>query len=188
MKINTEIILTNIPLILEQKSAGFTYNEIAKFFNKQFQIDINEKQIRNYLQYIKNDKLHKKYKTFVLIPLTVDVGKLIDYSLIEHDLIITTPIVANFFELSHEILTPKNFRNKLKTEEGLLYAKRLLQQYLIDDNDMLDYARKTNPAITKVDYQTFIENLHTTLAIEVQDWIIQLKAKLNDFFIMKRTI
>lgn len=185
---NTEQLLTNIPRILELKSAGFTYNDIAEFLNKNYQLTTNEKSIRNLLQYIKNDKLNKKYNTFALLPLSINAVDLLQYSIIEHGLIITTPAVARYYEMTHEVLDANNFRKKITEEEPLLYAKRLLRQYMIEDKELIQYLRKTQPSQPQVNYLEFIDYLHKNIANEVADWISQLKIKSSEFFTMKGKI
>lgn len=132
----TEIILTNAPKILEMKSANFSYVEIAQILSNNYKIDFKVKDIYNFTQYIKNDKLNKKYNTFALLPLSIDADELIKYSIIEHGLIITTPSVARYYEMTHEILDASNFRKKITEEEPLLYAKRLLRQYMIEEKKL----------------------------------------------------
>lgn len=185
---NKEILLTNIPKIVELKLAGFTYSEIAEEINQASNLNIKERTIRNVFYYIKNNTLNKKYNTFALFDLSTDVGILIEYSIIAHGLIITTPAIANYFELSHQQLNKDNFKKKTTTEEGILYAKRLLRQYWVSDKDIIDHLRKTNPPQQKIDYPSFINKLHTIINEEVNNWIFELKKITKKYLEMKGTI
>lgn len=178
---NKELLLTNIPKIMEYKLAGFTHSEIAEELNQSLGLDIDESLIANLIYYIKNNQINKKYNTFALIDLNVNVGELIDYCLVTHSLIITTPAIVNYFQLTHHQLTPDNFKKKVNSEEAMLYAKRLLKQYWISDKELVQYMRTMNPSAEKIhDYEQFINKLHNTINDEVNDWILELKKSLKN--------
>jgi hypothetical protein len=107
-----ETLLTNLPLVLELSAAEFSYKEIAEKLNHDFNISLKDSDIWNCIYNVKNDKLNKKYNTFALLPLSIDADELIKYSIIEHGLIITTPAVARYYEMTHEVLDAHNFRKK----------------------------------------------------------------------------
>lgn len=185
---NKEVLLTNIPKIMEYKFAGFKHAEIAQEINQSLGLDINEITIRNVLSYLKNNKINKKYNTFALINLNVDVGGLIDFSIVAHDLIITTPAIVSYFELNHHQLTPNNFKKKVSTEKGMLYAKRLLKQYWVSDKELIEYLRLCNPSTEKINYDAFINELHSSINDQVNSWILELKAITKKYLEMKGRI
>lgn len=185
---NTEILLTEIPKIFEMMQAGLNCKEIAININNIHDLSITAKTIYNHIDYIKNNRLNKKYNNFTLISVMADIKRIVPYSIIEHDLVITTHAVARYFELTHEVLTPDNFKSKLITEESLLYAKRLLRQYWIDDKELVEYSRNKNIDQLKVDYPKFINELHNNIDNEVSMWVTELKTKTLDFFNMKGRI
>lgn len=171
-----EILLTNIPRILELKEIGLTYDEIANELNNEQHLSVNSQSIRNILQRLKNNQIHKKYNNFVLFSIEEDfVSDFVRNGIIAHDLFISSPAIVKFFKLEHIALTPKNYKHKITTEEGVLYAKRLLKQYETSDRDLIYYLRQKNPSIKNITYDLLIKELHTSLHKEVYEWIQTLK-------------
>ena len=68
-----------------------------------------------------------------------------------------------------------NSFEKLKTEEGIIYAKRLLKQYNISDERLLNYLRQTYPSNKQINYKTLITELHENLDNETYEWVQTLK-------------
>lgn len=184
----TEIILTNIPRIIEMRSIGGTTKEIAEKINSEYNANFTARDIYNYMYYVRNQMLNKKYNNFVLLDVTEDTSiEFMKTSIIVHGLQITILPIMKYFDYSHMILTPKNFKQKVTTAEGLLYAKRLLKQYWISDKELIDNIKKNNPN-EKIDYPSVLENIHNTLSNEVAEWIESIKSKAIEFTNMKGKI
>lgn len=171
-----EILLTNIPRILELKELDLTYEEIAVELNNELNLNISSQQIRNILQRLKSNQFHKKYNNFFIFSVEEDFeGEFVRNGIISHDLFISSIAITRLFKLEHLALTPKNFMQKLKTEEGIIYAKRLLKQYNISDERLLDYLRQTYPSNKQINYKTLITELHENLDNETYEWVQTLK-------------
>lgn len=173
---NTELLLTNVPMIFELKDAGLTYKEIARVLCEEYRININENTVRNFLHYLKIDKFHKKYTNFVLFDVDGEYStEFLQKTIVAHNLIITNIFIARYYKLDHLILTAKNYKQQITTEEGALYAKRLLKQYKTSDKELILSLRQKYPTIERVNYQNIIDELHCKLEGEVCNWIQKLK-------------
>lgn len=171
-----EILLTNIPRILELKEIGLTYDEIADELNNEQGLSINSQIIRNILQRLKNNQIHKKYNNFVLFSIEEDFkSEFVRNGIIAHDLFISTPALVRLFQIEHLALTAKNYKQKITTEEGMLYAKRLLKEYETSDNELIDYLRLRMPSVKRVNYDLLIDELHESINRDVYEWIQTLK-------------
>lgn len=174
---NTELLLTNVPMIFELKAAGLTYKEIANVLSEEYRISINENIVRNFLHYLKIDKFNKKYNNFVLFDVDGEYStEFLQKTIVAHNLIITSPFIARYYEFDHLALTANNYKQKTTTEEGILFAKRLLKQYKTSDKELILYLRQKYPTIDNVNYKNVIDELHSKLEEEVSCWIQKLKS------------
>lgn len=175
---NIEPILTAIPRILTLKEIGISNEEIPNILNKEMNIVTTKTQIKNILARMKNQQFKKKYNYLVLMDLDLQMSEdLMKNTIISHNLYITSTIIARHFEWGHLILTPKNYKYKITTEEGALYAKRLLKQYTTSDKELLEEIQQINPSVDKLEksYSETIIQLHSNLNNEVLEWIEKLK-------------
>jgi hypothetical protein len=119
-----EILLTNIPRILELKEIGLTYDEIADELKNEQNLSTNSQIIRNILQRLKNNQIHKKYNNFVLFSIEEDFKpEFVRNGIIAHDLFISNHAIVRIFQIEHLALTSKNYRQKITTEELFIFLK-----------------------------------------------------------------
>ena len=95
-----EILLTNIPRILELKELDLTYEEIAVELNNELNLNISSQQIRNILQRLKSNQFHKKYNNFFIFSVEEDFeGEFVRNGIISHDLFISSIAITRLFKL-----------------------------------------------------------------------------------------
>ncbi|GAB4456988.1 MAG: hypothetical protein OHK0036_20660 [Bacteroidia bacterium] len=171
-----EILLTSIPFIHELKAIGLTYGEIANEINNKFGINITQRDIYDSLYYIKTIWFKKKYNDFILLDISEKPSDaFISKTVMAHNLFITTKQIAKHFEYDHLFLTNKDYQKRVSTEEGMIYAKRLLKNYEVSDKELIEYLRKKNPSVHKINYELTIDYLHQNIDKEVSQWIQTLK-------------
>lgn len=179
-----ECLFTQYSRILKLKEIGYSHNEIALLLSKELNIEINEQTIKDLFRFIKNNTLNKKYDSVILFDVSLASKSNIDINITcvyMNELLISNPIILKYFDLNHYVLTAKNFTNLITTAEGLLYAKRLLKQYHLADEDLLNDFYLKNPLSKKVNYDEIISNIHNNLANDVAENLKELKTVLTYF-------
>lgn len=179
-----ECLFTQYPRILKLKEIGYSHNEIALLLSKELNMTINEQNIKNLFRFIKNNTLNKKYDSIIIFDASLVSKSDINFNIMcvyMNELLISNPIILKYIDINHYVLTAKNFKNLITTAKGLLYAKRLLKQYHLADEDLLNDFYLKNPLSNKINYDEIVSNIHNNLANDVAENLKELKTVLTYF-------
>ena len=176
----TEIILTNIPLIIDLTKAKFSLSEICNILKTRNNIDINYDTLRSLLSLIRTNKIHPEYDKLVLIQTEYHNVQIFEpYSIKFHNFWIcfNTSNFKDEWKITEKSLT--NIPNPI----GLLYAKRLLKLYHISDKYLLDNYLKTFGIKITPDEQAIINNISANIKPEYDKIISELKRKNLEYIL-----
>jgi hypothetical protein len=182
-------LLTNIPLILELKKNGNSYQEIAQQLEDKLNIKTKAVIIKQTIYSIRKDTINKRYNDFVVIDgVKSSIDKTLDeYAVDFHGLLVTNKTAIRHMEHPEFIIDRKNIAS-IWDKESILYAKRLLKLYQIPDSELLNQHDLYHQKALPIDYSAVINQLHTEFDTEVNRLIADIKIKHSNYLFSQWSI
>ena len=180
INIQTQQIISFIPIINKMRTYGYSYVEIAKSLQEKYNLTINndapEKTLSTILNLDKHNKLNSKfskYKLFVQHP--DDIDDFLKNS-------ITTKYGFNFaydtVNIPNKKIITKDNLNHIFDIQGLLIAKRLIRAHDIHDSVLVNNYMKVYKKSTLPDeYIDFITSIHINIIPIFNNLVSELKQK-----------
>lgn len=172
---NKELLLTNLPNIIGLNESGIPMSRITLNFNEQTNSSFTPNYIRDSIYKLRTNKLNKSFDFFTMLDASTAPIEIAERSVYKHGLFISTHLMFKDLQVSHLILTSKNFTKNCTSIEALIYAKRLLRQYQIEDREMISDKKRSNPEFEDSGYIDIIRYLHQNFDEEVK----QLKNEIK---------
>lgn len=185
---NQEQLLTHFNFISGLKNAGFSMRQITEDVNQKFKCKIEPRRLRHFIDKVNNKTIHSEYNNIIMFDITRDVWdkNLSKFCFGLHGLLITYKNLANLTDNEY-IITPDNLINLVSNKESLLYAKRILKLYHINDEILIDQHRKCWPKQPEINLVEALERIHLSFNDEFNEMLIRLHNLYLNFLLTNPT-
>lgn len=172
---NEEQLLTHFNFILGLKNAGFSVRQITDDVNYKFNCHIEPRKLRYFIDKVNNKTIHSEYNNIIMFDTTRDAWdkNLNKFCVNFHGLLITYKHLSNLTDNEY-IITPDNLINLVSNKEAILYAKRILKLYQINDEVLIDQHSKCWPKKPEINVAELLEKIYISFNDEFNQMLTQL--------------
>jgi len=176
-----EQLLSHYDFIVTLLDAGYSIKEIVAEVNSRLDTSVSYRQLQYLIHIVKSNTIHREYDTLVVIDGLRDAwDKNLRMYCVEFKGLLLTYKSAAYLTNPEYIVTPTNLLT-VYGNESLLYAKRILKQYHIPDDVLLEKHKQAYPDQPNINLKNLTYKIRVDFNDEFNTMLSNLRKKYLDF-------